>query len=225
MLSSAETTTVLLADAQVATRVGIRRALESHGLTIVAEAANAAEALEAALAHRPDVCVMSVRLPGGGIAATQQITDRLPETRVVMLTESEHDEDLFDALRAGALGFLPKSIPAARLPYAILGVARGEAALPRTTTARVLREFRDSGRRRRIQLQPGEKGIQLTPRELEVLQLLRARGSTSEIAARLQISDVTVRRHISALLQKLQVPDRQGAIDLLDRIEMGQSGD
>lgn len=213
-----EAITVLLVDAQVATRAGIRRALESYGLAIVGEAASASEAVAAALAHRPDVCVVSVRLPGGGIEATAQIIDELPNTKIVMLTDSERDDDLFDALRAGALGFLPKSIPAARLPHAILGVARGEAALPRSTTARVLKEFRDTGSRRLIQLKPGA-GVELTPRELEVLQLLRAHGSTSEIAARLGISDVTVRRHISSLLQKLRVADRQGAIDLLERIE------
>ena len=214
--------TVLLADDQVATRIGVRRVLEAHGLRVVAEAANAAEAVEAALIHRPVVCLLAVRMPGNGIAAAEQITSALPDTKIVMLTASSRDEDLFGALRAGAVGYLLKSTSAERLPYAIRGVLQGEAALPRELTAHLLQEFRAGGRRRNLPLAATGSGVELTAREFEVLQLFRQRKRTAEIAAALHISEVTVRRHISAIVHKLEVPDRKSALELLEREENQQ---
>lgn len=214
--------TVLLADDQAATRVGARRALESQGVQVVAEASNAAEAVAGALAQRPDVCLLSVRMPGNGIAAAEQINAALPDTKIVMLTESERDEDLFGAIRAGAVGYLLKTTSAERLPHAIKGVASGEAALPRTLVPRLLAELREGGRRRRVALADSPEGIDLTPREFEVLQLLRQRAPTAEMAAQLHISEVTVRRHVSALLTKLGVPSRRAAVELLEREERRQ---
>lgn len=208
--------TVLLGDDQVATRTGVRRVLEAHGLRVVAEAASAAQAVEAALAHRPDVCLLAVRMPGNGITAVEQIVRALPDTKIVMLTASDRDEDLFGALRAGAVGYLMKSTPAARLPHVIRGVAGGEAALPREMTALVLREFRAGGSRRRVPVSASGSGVELTAREYEVLQPLRQGRRTAQIAAELGISEVTVRRHISAILRKLGVPDRRSALELLD---------
>ena len=121
--------TVVLADDQVATRAGVRRALAPHGFRIVAEVENAADAVIAALEHRPDVCMLEVRLPGNGIEAARRISDELPEAKIVMLTASERHDDLVAALRAGADGYLLKTTSADRLPYAIRGVLRGEAAL------------------------------------------------------------------------------------------------
>jgi DNA-binding NarL/FixJ family response regulator len=210
--------TVLLADDQVATRAGVARALESDGLRVVAQATTVADAVEAALEHRPDVCVIAVQMPGNGIRAAEKIVGELPDTKVVMLTESDRDDDLFAAVRAGAVGYLRKTTSAARLPHAIRGVVHGEAALPRELTARLLREFRDAGRRRRVPLMAG-KSVELTAREFEVLQLLRANAATSEIASALHISDVTVRRHVSAILRKLGVPDRRSALELIEHEE------
>jgi len=208
--------TVLLADDQIATRAGVRRVLEAHGLRVVAEAGNASDAVQAAVAQRPDVCVLAVHMPGSGITAAEQIGQRLPDTKIVMLTASDSDEDLFGALRAGAMGYLLKSTSVERLPHAILGVVHGEAALPRELTAHVLREFRTAGQPRRIPLQGADGPVELTAREFDVLQLFRRHKSTSEIAAALQISEVTVRRHISAILHKLGVRDRNSALKLLD---------
>src|SRR4030081_935615 len=123
--------TVLLADDQIPARAGIKSAIEPHGLRVVAEAASAADALHMAVAHRPDVCVIAVALPGNGIDAARQIKESLPANKIVMMTGSPSDEDLFGALRAGADGYLLMSTSASRLPHAILGVAHGEAALPR----------------------------------------------------------------------------------------------
>jgi len=207
--------TVLLADPQIVTRHGVRRVLEAHGLRVVGDVGSAPDAVASALAHRPDVCLLSVHMPGGGITAAEQIAAQVPETKVVMLTASDSDEDLFGALRAGAVGYLLKSTSVERLPHAILGVIEGEAALPRDLTAHVLREFRAAGPPRRVSVEGPNGAIELTGREFEVAQLLRQHKSTSEIATALQISDVTVRRHISTILHKFGVSDRQSALKLL----------
>lgn len=211
--------TVVLADDQLATRVGIRRALEPHGLRVVAEVDNAADAVRAALEHRPDVCVLAVRMPGNGIEAARQISDSLVATKIVMLTGSERDDDLFAALRAGAHGYLLKTMSTARLPHTIRGVVNGEAALSRKMTARLIQEFREGGGRRRLQFSAVNQGVELTAREFEVLERLRKRLRTSEIAADLGISEITVRRHISSILHKLGTPNRRSAIELLERAE------
>jgi DNA-binding NarL/FixJ family response regulator len=211
--------TVVLADDQVATRAGVRRALAPHGFRIVAEVENAADAVIAALEHRPDVCMLEVRLPGNGIEAARRISDELPEAKIVMLTASERHDDLVAALRAGADGYLLKTTSADRLPYAIRGVLRGEAALPREMATGLIREFQDHGRKQRVLLSVSGHRVELTAREFEVLERLRRRETTSQVAGHLGIADVTVRRHVSAILHKLGTPDRSSALALLDREE------
>jgi DNA-binding NarL/FixJ family response regulator len=215
--------TVVLADDHAATRAGIVRALSPHGIRVVAAAGNAADAVSAALEHRPDVCVLAIRMPGNGIEAARKINAALPQTKIVMLTVSERDDDLFASLRAGADGYLLKSTSAIRLPHAIRGVVSGEAALPREMTARLIREFRERPGRSRLPLSIAAQGVHLTPREFEVLELLRKHEPTSKIAADLGISEITVRRHISAILHKLGAPNRRSAIELVDRAERLES--
>ena len=211
--------TVVLADDHVPTRAGIERALTPHGIRVVASVSNAAGALSAALEHRPDVCVLAIRMPGNGIEAARMINEALPETKIVMLTVSERDDDLFAALRAGADGYLLMSTSAVRLPHAIRGVMSGEAALPREMTARLIREFRDRPGRNRLPVSIAAQGIELTPREFEVLEWLRKSETTANIAAQLGISEITVRRHISAVLHKLGAPNRRAAVELIERAE------
>jgi DNA-binding NarL/FixJ family response regulator len=213
--------TVVVADDQVAMRAGVRRALEPHGMRIVAEASTAEEAVQAALASSPDVCVIDVQLPGDGIEAARRIREALPQVKIVMLTASERQDDLFSALRAGADGYLLKTTSPDRLPFALRGVVRGEAALPRALTKLLISEFRDRGRSRRVPLSMSGQGVELTSREFEVLERLRKGEPTSEIASRLAISEVTVRRHISGILHKLGTPDRRSALELLERAERG----
>jgi DNA-binding NarL/FixJ family response regulator len=210
--------TILLADDQVPARAGMKRAIEPHGLRVVAEASNAEDAVRLAQARQPDLCVLSVALPGNGIEAARLIKRSLPATKIVMMTSSARDEDMLGALRAGADGYLLMSTPASRLPHAILGVARGEAALPRAMTARLILEFRERGTRRRLVLPDGRE-VELTAREFEVLDRLRKRERTAEIAAHLGISEVTVRRHTASVLQKLGAPNRRSAIEMLEREE------
>jgi DNA-binding NarL/FixJ family response regulator len=215
--------TVLLADDHVPARAGVRRAIEPHGLHVVAESSSASEALRLALELRPQVCVLAVELPGNGIEAARLIKQALPATKIVMITASPRDEDLFGALRAGADGYLLMSTPASRLPHAIRGVVNGEAALPRGMTARLILEFRERGTRRRLTLPNSGGEAELTAREFEVLGRLRRRERTAEIAARLGISEVTVRRHVSSVLRKLGTPNRRAAIEILEQAEREES--
>jgi len=208
--------TVLIADDHPATRAGVRLALERGGFVVCAEVPDGPSAIEAALRERPDVCLLDINMPGNGIEATKAIVRQLPETAVVMLTVSRSDADLFDALRAGASGYLLKDTDPARLPHALRGVLDGEAALPRRLVALVIDEFRERRRRRRLPLVKG-RGVDLTEREWEVLELLREGLSTAEIGSRLFIAPVTVRTQVSAILKKLHVPDREAAVQLLER--------
>jgi DNA-binding NarL/FixJ family response regulator len=206
---------VLIADDHAPTRLGVRQSLEDGGFEVVAEVSDAAAAVRAAERERPDACVLDVHMPGSGINAAREIAQQLPEAAVVMLTVSRNDEDLFEALRAGAAGYLLKDTDPARLPHALHGVLAGEAALPRSLVTRLIDEYRGPGGRRRLPLR-GRRGVELTSREWQVIELLRDGLSTAQIAERLSVSPVTVRRHVSSLLGKLDAPDRDAAVRMLD---------
>ena len=211
--------TVLIADDHPPTRADVRAALESDPrFAVTAEVGDAAAAVQEAVRTRPDVCLLDIRMPGGGIAAVWEITARLPATKVVMLTVSRDDDDLFAALRAGASGYLLKDVDPERLPRTLAAVVEGDAAIPGTLVARLVAEFRDRGPRRRKVL-ADHVGRELTSREWQVLDLLRMNLSTAEISERLFVSQATVRSHVAAILRKLRVPDRESAVRLFDRGE------
>lgn len=207
---------VLIADDHAPTRGDLGEVLADDGrFEICAEASDAAAAVAAAMREQPDLCLLDVRMPGGGVAAAWEIAARLPSTKIVMLTVSADDRDLFSALRAGAHGYLLKDLDTSRLPHALLDVLEGQAAVPRTLVSRVLDEFRDRGPRRRA-LVGGAEAPQLTSREWEVLDLLRQELTTAQMAHRLVLSQATVRTHVAAVLRKLGVPDRESAVRLFD---------
>jgi DNA-binding NarL/FixJ family response regulator len=210
---------VLLADDHAPTRTGVRAALESEGsFEVLADVGSGDAAVERAMQLKPDVALLDINMPGNGIAAAAQIAQQLPDTAIIMLTVSRDDADLFDALRAGASGYLLKDTDPVRLPQALKGVLEGEAALPRTLVARVIDEFRERGRRKRLMFAK-RRGVELTSREWEVLELLHQKLSTAEIAERLFVSQVTVRSHIAAILKKLRVESREEALRLLEERE------
>jgi DNA-binding NarL/FixJ family response regulator len=210
----------VIADDHVPTRRGVRQALEDGGFEVCGEAGTAPEAVRLAVEQQPDVCLLDINMPGGGISAAEVIADTLPQTRIVMLTASEEDEDLFDALRVGADGYLLKDTDPERLPLALRGVLSGEAALPRQLAARLVTQFQ---RRRRRPLD-ALRGldVDLTEREWEVLQLIRDERPSREIALALGITQVTVRRHVGSIVAKLRVRDRGEAVALLRRMEVSR---
>lgn len=181
-----------------------------------AEEGTGPAAVAAALRSEPDVCLVEVTVPGGGINAAATIGAKLTQTKVVMLSASDDDGDVFGALQAGAAGYLLKEIDPARLGPTLTGVLQGEAALSRTLTARLIREFRARARRGDVSLvRHGEND--LTKREWDVLDCLSEGLSTREIAGRLFISPTTVRRHVGSILGKLGVKSRRAAVEIVAR--------
>jgi DNA-binding NarL/FixJ family response regulator len=212
-VSEAEPVTVVVADDHAPTRAGVRVSLERDGFLVVAEASTARAAVAAAREHRPHVCVLDIHMPGSGIAAAEEINREVPGTAVVMLTYSRESEDLFDALRAGARGFLIKDMDPDRLGPALRGVLSGEAALPRSLVSKVIEEFR--GRAGRKVFMRQRRSADLTSREWEIMDLLRQGLSTEDVAGRLFVSPGTVRTHVSGVLKKLQVKSRSEALEML----------
>ncbi|MGH2912570.1 MAG: response regulator, partial [Solirubrobacteraceae bacterium] len=177
---SADEPTIVIADDNQVVRLGVRMALMHGGFRVVAEAADCESTVNAVLRERPDVCLLDVRMPGGGIEAAQRVSEVAPSTSVVMLTVSTATEDVLGSLRAGAVGYLPKDTSPERLPAALCGVLKGEAALPRALVGRVLQEFRS--------FTAGAIGgpvrvgtVQLTRRESEILRMLGSGLSTVEV--------------------------------------------
>ena len=201
---------VVIADDHAPTREDIRMALEDDGrFAVVAAAPDAFGAIDAAVRERPDLCLLDVAMPGGGVAAAWEISARLPETKVVMLTVSEADRNLFGALQAGAAGYLLKDMDAARLPHALVDALEGRAALPRALVGTLIDQFRDRSARRRTVVTQAEGDRRLTSREWQVLDLMRQGLRNSEIARRLVVSPVTVRTHVNSIMRKLDAPDRE----------------
>jgi DNA-binding NarL/FixJ family response regulator len=208
---------VLIADDHAPTRAELRETIEAdERFVVVAEAADAPEAVEAAVREQPDICLLDIQMPGNGVSAVWEITGRLPSTHVVMLTVSRDERHLFAALRAGAAAYLLKDMDTRRLPHALCDVMEGETAIPRRLMRQIVDEFRDRSARRR-DVVPEVAGAQLTSREWEVLDLLRRGESTAEIARRLVLSPVTVRTHVAAVLRKLRVADREAAVRLFEQ--------
>jgi DNA-binding NarL/FixJ family response regulator len=173
---------------------------------------------------RPDICLLDVHMPGSGIRAAAAIYESVPATTIVMLTVSRSDGDLFAALKAGAAGYLVKDADPSRLAHALGAVLDGEAALPRTLVARLIEEFRRRDLRDARLRELEEDGVVLTRREWEVLELLADGRTTAEIAATLDIAQVTVRTHVATVVKKLQVESREEAVRRVngDRVEQTQ---
>ena len=204
---------VLVAAHRVVERGGIRVALGGSEFSICGEAGGLEAAVGIARETKPDLCLIDVDLPGGGIAAAERIAIDVPAAAVVMLANTVREQDVFDSLRAGAMGFLPAAMDPGRLPHALRGILKGEAALPRLYVGRLIDELRERNRRRVFVAK--REAVELTSREWQVLELMQQRLSTKEIALRLGIAQVTVRRHVSSILRKLEVGSRAAALELL----------
>jgi DNA-binding NarL/FixJ family response regulator len=208
--------TVLVADDHAALRRGVRVALQNGSFRVVAECADAATATEAAVRLRPDVCLLDIQMPGNGITAAREISARVPTTKIVMLTVSEDDADLFAAIQAGAISYLIKGSDPVRLSGALQAVLSGDAVLPPALVARLIGEFQRRSKRAERLRELELDGIVLTRREWDVLELLGEGRSTSEIAAVLYISPATVRSHVASTLKKLHAGSREEALKRLE---------
>jgi len=195
---------VLIVDDHVLVRKGIMALLsEVDGMAVVGEASDGQQAIEAAVALNPDVVLMDLLMPGiDGIEATRQVKARCPNCRILVLTSFAADEKILPAIKAGAMGYLLKDSSPAELVRAIRQVYRGEPSLGPAIARKLLRELS------RPQAEPPLAPEPLTPRELEVLGLLARGLSNQQIAERLQISEATVRSHVSNTLSKLHLANR-----------------
>jgi DNA-binding NarL/FixJ family response regulator len=216
---------VVIADDQQLVRAGFRKILEAEdGIEVLAEAGNGAEAISAARRHRPDVVLMDIRMPDmDGLEATRRLLQHDPAlTRVLILTTFDLDEYVYQALHAGASGFLLKDSPPDQLIAATRIIAGGDALLAPSITRKVIQEF---ARRPGTQLRPAPGLGDLTAREHEVLTLLARGLSNSQIAEALVISDATVKTHVARVLMKLNLADRVQAVILAYETGLVQPGE
>ncbi|HUI48835.1 MAG TPA: response regulator transcription factor [Acidimicrobiia bacterium] len=197
---------VLVVDDHALFRHGLLEVLRpAIDLVVVGEARDGIEAVDQAAELLPDVVLMDVRMPGlNGIEAARRIRAAQPAIRILMLTESEDDDDLFGAVRAGATGYLLKEVAIDEIADAIRAVAIGQALVSPSMTTKLLSEFNALSRR----LEEEHDGRRLTDRELEVLRLIARGMSNKDIAAELVIAENTVRNHVRNILEKLQVRSR-----------------
>jgi len=210
---TAQSIRVILADDHPRMRGRVREALEAAGCEVCGEGASADDAVRLATEQSPDVALLDIHMPGSGIRAAREITKALPQVTVVMLTQSAEEDDLFDSLRAGAAGYLLKDGDPARLGDALRGVLVGEAAMPPRLVARIMQEFIAPTRRPFVR--KSAAAAKLSVREWEVMELLATGLTTEAVAGRLFLSPTTVRVHVSSVLRKLRVKDRQGAFQIL----------
>lgn len=206
---------VLLVDDHEIVRQGLRALLEAEGdIVVVAEADSGTSAVSLASAHRPDVVVMDVRMPGGsGVEACRAIRDERPDAQVIMLTSFSDDEALFNSIMAGAAGFVLKQIRGRDLVDAIRTVGAGKSLLDPDVTKRVLERLRKPKLDER-----DPKLARLSPQEERILDMIGEGLTNREIAERIHLSDKTVKNYVSTILQKLDVARRAEAASYVARV-------
>ena len=203
-----ETIRVLIADDHDRFRRGLRMVLEAEdGMEVVAEAANGAEAMTKVEEEAPDVVLMDVRMPiMNGIEATRAIRSAFPSTRIIMLTVSDEEDDLFDAVKAGANGYLLKEVSIEEVADAVRAVVQGQSLISPSMAAKLISEFGSLARR--AEVADVESNPTLSARELEVLKRVATGMANEEIAAELGVSTTAVRNHVANILVKLQLRSR-----------------
>ena len=204
---------VMLVDDHALVRAAVRQAIDGGDVELVAEAATAEDAFALALSVRPDVLLLDIDLPGmSGLQMLEELGPRLPETKIVMLTVSDSERDMLDAMARGAAGYLTKDLSPEALLRALRGTQRGELAMSRQFAARAIRHFAEAARRGRGGGGGGGGVLEgLSPRENDVLRMLAEGLTDREIAAALIISPRTVETHVSNVLHKLNVRNRAEA--------------
>jgi two-component system NarL family response regulator len=203
---------VVICDDHALFRRGLMMTLEDEpGVEVVAEAENGREAIEMVETFAPDVVLMDVRMPRlGGIEATRQISESHPSARILMLTVSDQEDDLFEAVKAGANGYLLKEISIEEVADAIRAVMNGQSLLSPSMATKLITEFGELAKR--ADNPPDMPVPKLTPRELEVLKLVAEGMSNKDVAAELAISENTVKNHVRNILEKLHLHSRMEAV-------------
>ena len=204
---------VVLAVRDRPTLAGLRMALRAPGLRVIAEVVDAEGLLEVAGDQEFDVALVAADLPGGGLASVRALSRERPSARAILLSRDTSDDEFIEAVRAGAVGYLGEDIQADRLAAGVRAAAAGEAGVPRCFAAVLLDEIH--GRERLRSTVTRHASSPVTQREWEVLRLLADDLSTAQLAQRIGISEVTVRRHVSSAVAKLGLPDRAAAVRLL----------
>jgi DNA-binding NarL/FixJ family response regulator len=207
-----ERLSVVIADDDVRQRRSVREALSTKGFVVAAEVGDAASAATAASRLHPDIVLLEIELPGEALSAIGRIAKASPRTLIVVLSESDRGEDVVAAFTRGASGYLLKGLDGERLASTLRAAYQGEPAVSRSLVPYLVDEIR-RGSVRRLMLPDG--AVTLTPREWEVGELLREGHTTAEMAERLGVSPVTVRRHVGLLLQKLGAKNRRVAVEML----------
>jgi DNA-binding NarL/FixJ family response regulator len=198
---------ILLVEDHILFQESLGRLLDAQAdITVVGGATSVFDAIAKARQFKPDVILMDFTLPDGtGVEATQAILAEQPTIRVVFLTIHEEDEMIFDAIRHGAVGYLPKNVTSTRLLSYLRGLEKGEVAIQPEFTARILKEFAHLSPRDNVN---GESSLKLTTRQRDILRELKTGATNRQIAARLVISEQTVKNHVSRILKKLNVKSR-----------------
>ncbi|MBI3159331.1 MAG: response regulator transcription factor [Chloroflexi bacterium] len=199
---------IMLVDDHEVVRLGLKSLLSNYAnFEVIAEASSADEAVQRALEYKPDVVVMDIRLPGkNGIEATREIIALLPDTKIIMLTSFAEDELLFDAISAGACGYVLKQIGSDDLVNALDAIGRGESLLDPTLTQKVFKRVREASRKA-----TDEAFAALSDQEIRILSLIAEGKTNKEIAAEIFLSEKTVRNYVSSILSKLNLRTRSEA--------------
>jgi DNA-binding NarL/FixJ family response regulator len=214
---------ILIADDHALFRDSLRSLLEARDYEVVGEAENGEEAVELAWKHKPDVLLMDLGMPKkSGLEATRQVVAELPEVRVVILTASDDDADLFEAIKSGAKGYLLKNLESATFFSLLEGVGRGEPALTPTLAKKLLEEFAKPAGRPTADRDPDA----LTDREAEVLeQMVRGVTSNRKLAESLGVSENTVKFHVRNILDKLHLNNRAQVVGYALRHQLVEPGE
>jgi len=204
---------ILLADDHALFKEGLRNLLTTRGIEVVGSASDGLEALAQARALKPDVILMDIQMPRcDGLEATRLIKTEMPDIKIVMLTTSAQDEDLFEAIKSGASGYLLKSLDAEKFFELLDGVAQGAAAISPDLAARILHEFARPTAKVETTPAVADDADHLTERQAEVLQLVGQGLIYKEIAAKLFITERTVKYHMQEILQKLHLQNKSQVI-------------
>jgi DNA-binding NarL/FixJ family response regulator len=212
---------ILLVDDHPLFLEGLKTLLTLRGIEVVGTARDGIDALEKARALQPEVILMDIQMPHlNGLAATRLIKTEQPNVKIVMLTMSENDEDLFEAIKSGACGYLLKADETDKFFELLLGLMRGEVPLSSGLAGRILEEFARHGGLRGAVEQPAEKEEPLTPRQIEVLTLVSQGLTYKEVGAKLFLSEPTIKYHMGEIIERLHLKNRRQVIEFARHMKL-----